>query len=112
MSDWIEWNGGECPVPAGTVVDICIGIGKPFATGLAQFWDWRRTDQIKWWRPTARETRSTPQEAYEAAYKTLTDEQNRLQYEHDTKRVEINRLQERLDVLGDRIKALKGIFND
>lgn len=20
--DWIEWNGGECPVPAGTLVDV------------------------------------------------------------------------------------------
>ena len=22
MSDWIEWNGGKCPVPVGTLVDV------------------------------------------------------------------------------------------
>lgn len=22
MIDWIEWKGGECPVPSGTVVDV------------------------------------------------------------------------------------------
>lgn len=22
MSEWIKWNGGECPVPAGTIVDV------------------------------------------------------------------------------------------
>ena len=22
MTNWIEWNGGECPVPAGTIVDV------------------------------------------------------------------------------------------
>lgn len=23
-SDWIEWNGGECPVPPETVVDVVL----------------------------------------------------------------------------------------
>ena len=22
MADWIEWKGGECPVPPGTIVQI------------------------------------------------------------------------------------------
>lgn len=22
MSEWIEWSGGECPVPKGTVIDV------------------------------------------------------------------------------------------
>lgn len=22
MNDWINWNGGECPVPEGTLVDV------------------------------------------------------------------------------------------
>lgn len=24
MSDWIEWNGGECPLPPGTWVEVCL----------------------------------------------------------------------------------------
>lgn len=30
MSDWIEWNGGECPVPLGSVVEVKIRSGDVF----------------------------------------------------------------------------------
>jgi hypothetical protein len=45
MSNWIEWNGGACPVPAGTRVDVrhkdgCVHFsaiaGSP---GPACWWD-------------------------------------------------------------------------
>lgn len=31
MSDWIEWNGGECPVPDGVYVELLVyGVGSVF----------------------------------------------------------------------------------
>lgn len=42
---WIEWRGGECPVPHGVVVDVKHGHGKIFRNqragcrGFAHFWD-------------------------------------------------------------------------
>ena len=112
MTDWIEWHGGERPVDASAIVDVSFGIGRPFATGIASWWDWRATDQIKWWRPTARETTSTPQEAYTAAWKLLAEQRNRLQYERDTKVVEVKRLDEQIAILDDYFNALRGVFDD
>lgn len=41
MSDWIEWTGGECPVPEDTQVEIRLGENGPEnATGPAGHWGW------------------------------------------------------------------------
>jgi hypothetical protein len=119
MTDWIEWSGGERPVDASAIVDVSFGIGKPFATGLASWWDWRATDQIKWWRPTARETTSTPQEAAKAAWDVLVQHHARLQCERDTKlaevpaiMAEVRRLDKQLAILADHFNALRGIFDE
>lgn len=40
MSDWIEWNGGECPVAAGKLVDVKFRNGVIVAHELAENWDW------------------------------------------------------------------------
>ena len=38
---WIEWHGGECPVPADTLVNVQLGTGfKPIPT-RANIWNWR-----------------------------------------------------------------------
>ena len=51
MTDWIEWAGGKCPVPTGTLVDVCYRDGQkvygvpaldPEATGRNAT-DWSRT---------------------------------------------------------------------
>lgn len=40
MSEWIEWKGGECPVPAGTVVDYMLRDGEVVKSVEA--------DQLRW----------------------------------------------------------------
>lgn len=40
MTDWIEWNGGECPVADGTIVDVRHRDGDEFFGELA--WGRRR----------------------------------------------------------------------
>ena len=119
MTDWIEWGGGERPVDASAIVDVSFGIGKPFATGIASWWDWRATDQIKWWRPTARETTSTPQEAAKAAWDVLVEHKTRLQYERDAKMAdvgvkmnEVRQLDKQIAALDAHFNALRGIFDD
>lgn len=39
MTNWIEWHGGECPVPAGTKVDVKFRDGKQ-STNLAGRWNY------------------------------------------------------------------------
>lgn len=41
---WIEWAGGECPVPANQMVDIKFGPGH---TGK-QYGDRMRQDPLNW----------------------------------------------------------------
>ena len=42
---WIDWSGGECPVPIGVTVDVTHRHGKKYlkqsagCEGLARFWD-------------------------------------------------------------------------
>lgn len=55
QGEWIEWNGGECPVPKGTLVDVRLrsgveGFGTPagewgigVGTGNAAARDWQHT---------------------------------------------------------------------
>lgn len=40
MSDWIEWNGGECPVPPGTRVEVRLKAGTEDDSGWSDDWDW------------------------------------------------------------------------
>lgn len=40
MSDWIEWNGGECPVPGDTRVDVRLRGGVEYCGYTAREWDW------------------------------------------------------------------------
>lgn len=42
--EWIEWAGGECPVPSNVLVDIAFG---PGATGK-QYSPIMRTDPMNW----------------------------------------------------------------
>ena len=39
MAKWIEWHGGECPVPAGTKIDVKFRDGKQ-STNLAGRWNY------------------------------------------------------------------------
>lgn len=41
MSEWIEWSGGECPVPPGTVVEVRFRNGNSDPDSNAEWWDWR-----------------------------------------------------------------------
>lgn len=43
--EWIKWAGGDCPVPADTLVDVRIGaIGEPIEeTDCAENWLWKHT---------------------------------------------------------------------
>lgn len=41
MSDWIEWHGGQCPLPAGTQFEYRLrngGTGEPLWNPTA--WNW------------------------------------------------------------------------
>lgn len=40
MSDWIEWNGGECPVADGTLVDVKLRADVIVEQELAAGWFW------------------------------------------------------------------------
>lgn len=42
MSDWIEWKGGTCPVPAGTSVDLLFRDGRA-VRNKPPAWDWHHT---------------------------------------------------------------------
>ncbi len=39
MGDWIEWKGGECPVPPDTMVDVISRNGET-NVGRAETWWW------------------------------------------------------------------------
>lgn len=47
-ADWIEWNGGACPVAAGTEVEIKLRCGEQFVDvaglGGALALDWSHGD--------------------------------------------------------------------
>ena len=45
MSDWIEWKGGECPVPPDTIVKIRTRRGT-FANMTAGYLEWRHRADI------------------------------------------------------------------
>ena len=49
--EWTEWNGGSCPVPSGTIVDIRDADGtewegvvanpeKGYSDAAGTFWEW------------------------------------------------------------------------
>lgn len=40
MSDWIEWNGGECPLPPETNVEVRFRNGKTSCTDDPFYWRW------------------------------------------------------------------------
>lgn len=37
---WIEWHGGECPVPGGVQVAVRFQDGREPPRGIGQHWDW------------------------------------------------------------------------
>ncbi|MGB0467736.1 MAG: dUTP diphosphatase [Pontibacterium sp.] len=39
-----EWNGGECPVPAGTDVTVFFRVGKHLRDSVPEGWDWSHDD--------------------------------------------------------------------
>ena len=41
MNDWIEWNGGECPVPGDTLVEVKFrNSNRTYKASPAKEWDW------------------------------------------------------------------------
>lgn len=36
--EWIEWSGGECPVPPNTIVDIMVRGGEENSVQRAKLW--------------------------------------------------------------------------
>jgi hypothetical protein len=44
MTDWIDWNGGECPVPEGTLVDVRFVNGVVSKRSGAEGWGWRHEE--------------------------------------------------------------------
>jgi len=40
MSEWITWNGGECPVPEGTKVDVNLVDGDKYTYSPAGAFNW------------------------------------------------------------------------
>ncbi len=38
--DWIEWHGGECPVPAGTLIDVRFRDGDVLERVMSDGWRW------------------------------------------------------------------------
>ena len=50
MSDWIKWEGGECPVNLGTLVDVIhrdgdVIIGNHAGYGYAEEWQFDDHDE-------------------------------------------------------------------
>lgn len=37
---WIEWHGGECPVPAGTLIDLRFRDGDVLERVMSYEWRW------------------------------------------------------------------------
>ena len=40
MNDWIEWNGGKCPVADGTIVDLKFRDGEEVRSANPDVWCW------------------------------------------------------------------------
>jgi hypothetical protein len=93
MSEWIEWKGGECPVPAGTAVSVRIRLFPAVSThGDAQTLDWRNDGGL------------TNIVSYKV--EKPTDEPTRAA--HDTPG-DISMLWEAIDGLKARIAELEGV---
>ena len=45
---WIQWNGGECPVPARTRVDIRFRRGGDECNRIAEALEWKH-GKLGWW---------------------------------------------------------------
>ena len=45
MNDWIEWHGGECPVDAGTSVDLKFADGEVVENDIASRQRWDSNDR-------------------------------------------------------------------
>jgi hypothetical protein len=41
MSEWIEWKGGDCPVPGDTFVEVKDRDGTLWSEWPASFHDWK-----------------------------------------------------------------------
>ena len=41
MSEWIEWNGGECPVAGDTLVEVRFQDGTHSKARKAAIWSWK-----------------------------------------------------------------------
>lgn len=52
-SEWIEWNGGECPVALDTIVQVRIRDGGEFRPSIAVIWgDGKDANLSNWaWTP-------------------------------------------------------------
>ena len=112
----IEWNGGECPVDAGEVIDIKLGCGD-IHIGTDPDWDWEDTKltpitHYRIHRPAADAeccesvTRSIPEpEAKPSIEQLATDHRNKLDFAN-RKQQEADDAKAAADVaLGELVKA-------
>lgn len=45
MNDWIEWSGGECPVPDDTIIDVQFRNEVKCKGFSASRWAWEHIDE-------------------------------------------------------------------
>lgn len=41
FDEWIDWQGGLCPVPATTLIEPKLRSGKIMPAEVASYWEWR-----------------------------------------------------------------------
>src|SRR5687768_15104235 len=88
MSEWIEWKGGECPVPRGTLIDVRYRDGgEMYGRRALECESWGRDASSSFWgrlnidsditayRPSNlfKPSASTLEEAYEDAARPISD---------------------------------------
>lgn len=82
MSDWIEWNGGDCPVAADDLLDVCFkdGTMREGVPAKMVLWNWASTEaglDITAYRlhaPDAPKTNSDPLKTKQERYTDENDQ--------------------------------------
>ena len=46
---WFQWNGGDCPVPAGTMVQVRFRRGGDEINRIAEVLEWEHRNFGWWW---------------------------------------------------------------
>lgn len=45
VNPWLDWAGGDSPVPAKTLVDVLFRCGEENHGASADFWDWHHESE-------------------------------------------------------------------